>query len=140
MALRNERQPPGDLEACRKNDVAAKRAHPWLSLAKRTMNRLHEAPCGIELSARRHQLLKQSVSRVHSYCEKGVIMTDASFAACSDGHISWVDWGLKLQRMTHASVGTDLWTVVQNRLHPAVAEAEFTPLDSSYISRIERKG
>jgi len=67
-------------------------------------------------------------------------VTDASFAACSDGYISWVDWGLKLQRMTHASVGTDLWTVVQNRLHPAVAEAEFTPLDFSYINRIERKG
>ena len=67
-------------------------------------------------------------------------MTDASVAACAGGHISWVDWGLKLQRMTHASVGTDLWTVVQNRLHPAVAEEEFTLLDLSYISRIERKG
>jgi hypothetical protein len=67
-------------------------------------------------------------------------MTDASFPACSDGHISWVDWGLKLQRMTRASVGAGPWTVVQDKLHPAVAEVEFTPLDLSYISRIERKG
>jgi hypothetical protein len=37
--------------------------------------------------------------------------------------------------MTHASVGTDLWTVVQNRLHPPVAETEFTPLDLSYLRR-----
>jgi len=51
-------------------------------------------------------------------------MTDASVAPCADVHINWVDWGLKLDRMTHASVGTDLWTVVQNRLHPAVAETE----------------
>jgi hypothetical protein len=63
-------------------------------------------------------------------------LTDASVAACADVHISWVDWGLKLQRMTHAAVGTDVWTVVQNRLHPAVAETEFTPLDLSYIRRI----
>jgi hypothetical protein len=37
--------------------------------------------------------------------------------------------------MTQASVGTDPWTVVQNKLHPAVAETEFTPLDWSYLSR-----
>jgi hypothetical protein len=65
-------------------------------------------------------------------------MTDGSFAAHTDVH--WVDWGLKMERMTRASVGADLWTVVQDKLHPAVAEAEFTPLDWSYISRIERKG
>ena len=62
-------------------------------------------------------------------------MTDASVAASEDVHINWVDWGLKLDRMAHASVGTDLWTVVHNRLHPAVAEAEFTPLDLSYLRR-----
>jgi hypothetical protein len=62
-------------------------------------------------------------------------MTDASVAASEDVHINWVDWGLKLDRMAHASVGTDLWTVVQNRLHPAVAETEFTPLDLSYLRR-----
>jgi hypothetical protein len=58
MALRNERQPPGDHEAYRKNDVAAERAHPWLSPAKRKMNRLHEAPCGIELSARKASVIE----------------------------------------------------------------------------------
>jgi hypothetical protein len=62
-------------------------------------------------------------------------MTDASVAASEEVYINWIDWGLKLDRMTHASVGTDLWTVVQNRLHPAVAETEFTPLDLSYLRR-----
>jgi hypothetical protein len=27
------------------------------------------------------------------------------------------------------------WTVVQNKIHPAVAEAAFTPLDMSCLSR-----
>jgi hypothetical protein len=62
-------------------------------------------------------------------------MTDASVAASEHVHINWIDWGLKLERMTQASVGTDLWTVVQNRLHLAVTEAEFTPLDLSYLRR-----
>ncbi len=62
-------------------------------------------------------------------------MTDASVAASADVHINWVDWGLKLERMTRASVGTDLWTVIQNRRHTAVAEPEFTPLDLSYLRR-----
>jgi hypothetical protein len=42
---------------------------------------------------------------------------------------------LKMKRMTEASVGADPWTVVQNKLHPAVAEADFTPLDLSYLRR-----
>jgi hypothetical protein len=42
-------------------------------------------------------------------------MTNASVTASEDVYINWIDWGLKLDRMTHASVGTDLWTVVQNR-------------------------
>jgi hypothetical protein len=62
-------------------------------------------------------------------------MTDASVAASEEVYINWIDWGLKLDRMTYASVGTDLWTVVQNRLHPPVAETEFTPLDLSYLRR-----
>jgi hypothetical protein len=57
-------------------------------------------------------------------------MTDGSLAYAD---VHWVDWGLKMERMTRASVGTDPWTVVQNKLHPAVAETEFTPLDLSYI-------
>jgi hypothetical protein len=85
--------------------------------------------------AQKRQLLKQSVSGVYWYRKKGVIMSDASVAASADVYINWIDWGLKLDRMTHASVGTDLWTVVQNRLHPPVAETEFTPLDLSYLRR-----
>jgi hypothetical protein len=38
-------------------------------------------------------------------------------------------------RMTYGSVGADPWTVVQNKIHLAVAEPEFTPLDLSYMSR-----
>ncbi len=40
-------------------------------------------------------------------------------------------WALIMVRMTYASVGADPWTVVQNKIHPAVAEPEFTPLDLS---------
>jgi hypothetical protein len=43
------------------------------------------------------------------------------------------DWGLIMERTTQASVGTDPWTVIQNRLHPVVPEAEFTPLDWSCL-------
>jgi hypothetical protein len=44
-------------------------------------------------------------------------------------------WALIMVRMTYGSTGADPWTVVQDKLHPALAEAEFTPLDFSYISR-----
>jgi hypothetical protein len=44
-------------------------------------------------------------------------------------------WALIMVRMTHSSVGTDPWPVVQNKIHPAVAEPEFTPLDLSCMSR-----
>jgi hypothetical protein len=43
------------------------------------------------------------------------------------------DWGLMMERTTQSAVGTDLWTMVQNRLHPAVAEREFAPLDWSCL-------
>jgi hypothetical protein len=49
-------------------------------------------------------------------------------------NVHWVDWGLKMKRMTEASVGADPWTVVQNKLNPTVAEAEFTPLDLSCLN------
>jgi hypothetical protein len=52
-----------------------------------------------------------------------------------NNNVHWVDWGLKVKRMTESSVGADPWTVVQNKLHPAVGEAEFTPLDLSYLRR-----
>jgi len=61
-------------------------------------------------------------------------MTYAPVAASADVDV-YVSWALITERMTHASVGADPWTVVQNKIHPAVAEAEFTPLDLSYISR-----
>jgi hypothetical protein len=57
---------------------------------------------------------------------KGVIIQNAS---C----IGIYDWGLIMERTTQASVGTDPWTVIQNKLHPAVAETEFTPLDWSCL-------
>jgi hypothetical protein len=51
--------------------------------------------------------------------------------------IDLVNWGVTVDRMTQASVGTDPWTVIQNKLHPAVAETEFTPLDWSHLTRKE---
>jgi hypothetical protein len=47
------------------------------------------------------------------------------------------DWGLIMEKTTQASVGTDPWTMIQNRLHHAVAETEFTPLDWSCLSSSE---
>jgi hypothetical protein len=47
----------------------------------------------------------------------------------------YANWALIMVRMTHDSVGADPWSVVQNKLHPAVAEPEFTPLNLSYVSR-----
>ncbi len=47
------------------------------------------------------------------------------------------DWGLIMERTTQASVGTDPWTMIQNRLHPAVAEREFAPLDGSCLRSSE---
>jgi hypothetical protein len=61
-------------------------------------------------------------------------MTYSSVGASTDVDV-YVNWALITERMTHASVGADPWTVVQNKLHPAVAEEEFTPLDFSYIRR-----
>ena len=61
----------------------------------------------------------------------GVIVKDASSLAIG----VYGNWGLLMDQATQASVGTDPWTVIQNKLHPAVAEAELTPLDWSYLSR-----
>jgi hypothetical protein len=61
-------------------------------------------------------------------------MPYASVAASAEVEV-YANWASIMVRMTHASVGLDLWTVAQNKIHPAVAEAEFTPLDLSYISR-----
>jgi hypothetical protein len=61
-------------------------------------------------------------------------MKHVAAAVSADADV-YLNWGLTVNRMTQASVGTDPWTVVQNKLHPAVAETEFTPLDWSYLSR-----
>ncbi len=61
-------------------------------------------------------------------------MTSASVAGSAEVEV-YANWALIMVRMTYASVGADPWTVVQNKLNPAVAEPEFTPLELSYISR-----
>jgi hypothetical protein len=48
------------------------------------------------------------------------------------------DWGLIMEKTTQSSVGTDPWTVVQNKLHPAVPETEFAPLDWSCLRPSDR--
>ena len=45
----------------------------------------------------------------------------------------YASWALIMVRMTYGSVGADPRTVVQEKLHPAVAEPEFTPLNLSYM-------
>ena len=62
-------------------------------------------------------------------------MTYASVAASADVDV-YANWAEIMVRMTYGSVGVDPWTVVQNKIHPAVAEPEFTPLDLSYIRRL----
>jgi hypothetical protein len=59
-------------------------------------------------------------------------MPYASVAASAEVQV-YAGWALIMVRMTHGSVGADPWTVVQNKLHPAVAEPEFAPLNLSYV-------
>jgi hypothetical protein len=61
-------------------------------------------------------------------------MTSAPVAGSAEVEV-YANWALIMVRMTYASVGADPWTVVQNKIHPAVAEPEFTPLDLSHMSR-----
>jgi hypothetical protein len=61
-------------------------------------------------------------------------MTHPSAAASAEVAV-YASWAEILMRMTYCSVGIDPWTVVQNKIHPAVAEPEFTSLDMSYMSR-----
>jgi hypothetical protein len=56
-----------------------------------------------------------------------VSMTYPSVAASAEVAV-YASWAEILMRMTP-------WTVVQNKIHPAVAEAPFTHLDMSYLSR-----
>jgi len=61
-------------------------------------------------------------------------MKNPSVAGSAEVEV-YANWALIMVRMTYASVGADPWTVVQNKIHPAVAEPEFTRLDLSYMSR-----
>ena len=61
-------------------------------------------------------------------------MTYALVGASADIDV-YAKWAEIMVRMTYGSVGEDPWTVVQNKIHPAVAEPEFTPLDLSYMRR-----
>jgi hypothetical protein len=61
-------------------------------------------------------------------------MPYASVAASAEVEV-YASWALILVRMTYDSVGADPWKIVQDKLHPAVAEEEFTSLDFSYIRR-----
>jgi hypothetical protein len=74
---------------------------------------------------------KQSISTYTYPVRNGVVVKDASSLAIG----VYGNWGLLMNQATQASVGTDPWTVIQNKLHPAVAETELTPLDWSYLSR-----
>jgi hypothetical protein len=60
-------------------------------------------------------------------------MTHASIAGSADVEV-YADWALIMVRMTHASVEADPWNILQKKIHPTIAEPEFTPLDLSYIS------
>ena len=63
-----------------------------------------------------------------SHCERHILPIDCVYG----------NWGWLMNLATQASVGTDPWTVIQNELHPAVAEAEFTPLDWSCLRSSDR--
>jgi hypothetical protein len=56
-----------------------------------------------------------------------VSMTHPSVAASAEVAV-YASWAEILMRMTP-------WTVVRNKIHPAVGEAAFTPLDMCYLSR-----
>ena len=61
-------------------------------------------------------------------------MTYASVAGSAEVEV-YANWAMIMVRMVYSSVGADPWIIVQNKIHPAVAEPEFTPLDLSYMSR-----
>jgi len=61
-------------------------------------------------------------------------MSYASVAAPAEVEV-YAYWALIMVRMTYGSTGAEPWTVLKDELHPVVAEAEFTPLDFSHISR-----
>jgi hypothetical protein len=99
----------------------------------RSHNRGRERGRG-RLGAVGHLLKTGHLERIFFAGRKGVTMKYSS--ATGSGDVSaYGNWGLLMDQMTRASVGTDPWTVIQNKLHPAVAETEFAPLDWSHLSR-----
>jgi hypothetical protein len=56
-----------------------------------------------------------------------VSMTYPSVAASAEVAV-YASWAEILMRMTP-------WVVVQNKIHPVVAEGAFTPVDMYYLSR-----
>ena len=66
-------------------------------------------------------------------------MPYASVAASAEVEV-YANWAVIMVRMTHGSVGADPWAIVQNKLHPAVAEPEFYSIGFFvHESIIERK-
>ena len=61
-------------------------------------------------------------------------MTYASVAGSAEVEV-YANWAMIMVRMVYPSVGADPWIIVQNKIHPAVAEPEFAPLDLSCMSR-----
>jgi hypothetical protein len=51
----------------------------------------------------------------------------------------YAGWALIMVRMTYGAVGGNPRTVVQEKLHPAVAEPEFTPLNLSYMPVLDQQ-
>ena len=66
-------------------------------------------------------------------CLEGVITMPYESIKASEEVEVYASWALIMVRMTYGSVGGDPRTVVQEKLHPAVAEPEFTPLNLSYM-------
>jgi hypothetical protein len=67
--------------------------------------------------------------------QEGVTMRCASAVASAEADI-YANWAEIMVRMTYGSLGVDPWTVVQNKIHPAIAEPEFTRLDLSDMRRL----
>jgi hypothetical protein len=61
-------------------------------------------------------------------------MTYASVAGSAEVEV-YANWAMIMVRMVYPSIGAGPWIIVQDKIHPAVAEPEFTPLDLSCMSR-----
>jgi hypothetical protein len=61
-------------------------------------------------------------------------MTSTSVTGSAEVEV-YAQWALILVRMVCPSVGVNPCTILQNKIHPAITEPEFTPLDLSQMSR-----